>query len=98
MAKRTSIPASSLSLATVKRIKDKFDQSEQYVLDRLLPWFEQQPDELQSAILRGVPETLEPWYAKMLLERLAAGKKPKPPQEVGTGSTIGTPKRPPRGS
>lgn len=58
-------------------LSDKLGVTQIAVTSRLTEWFATQPESVQAAILGLYPGELRQDIATMILERMAAGKKPK---------------------
>jgi methyl coenzyme M reductase beta subunit len=56
-------------------LTDKAGMTQVALLSRLVEWFSHQSDMIQAAVLGQYPSEIEADIAKMILKRMASGKK-----------------------
>ncbi len=81
MAKRIimRIELTSAAKESLQDFADRAGMTQFAITSRLVEWFSTQPETIQSAVLRRYPAEIEVDVAKLLLKRMAEGKKQAAP-------------------
>lgn len=77
MAKRIimRIELTPAAKESLQEFADRAGMTQFAITSRLVEWFSNQPETIQSAVLRRYPAEIEVDVAKLVLKRMAEGKK-----------------------
>lgn len=74
--KRQSVEVSPETLDLLGRAGEWSGQSKKIMVQRVLDWFLQQPQNVQGAILMSLPESMQPDFARIVLELMTHENQP----------------------
>lgn len=71
MGERSSVTVTKDATAASRKLMDRWDRDQKFVVERALLWLANQDEAVQQVILHSVDESLEADFAKLVLEKIA---------------------------